>query len=1023
MQPSFYSYGHGLLLAGLIWLAGGGGGRGGTVYQSPLAGRNKIDWFVANFKDHGDGITPRDYRGGFQTYVGHGGMDLWPYDYQAMDAGIEVRAAAAGTVLVVRDRIYEMWPGVNYLFPSPYILIRHADGSRGYYYHIRHGSAAVAEGQAVTNGQKLALMGPHLHFEVQNAAGVSQEIMTNQAGQVQNFDWFDSYSNQVLRQVLGMGVTKTNDVLLGQDLFEQTPRAYTRIRSGPFTPWIKYVGLPAGERLTIRLLAEAGPGGTLDLTDWPMQAGVNLKWWYCYWYVWSLVDGTTYRLQYRWNDGAWTDAPGNPVVVADDAAEEEYVSRYSPHYTRYVAATNRTPEAPYTSWATAATTIQDAIAASQDGDLVIVGDGIYDAGGVSVQGAPTRVAVTKAMAVRSANGPHVTFIRGAGAAGSAAARCAYVTNGAFLAGFTLTGGTAGDRDGGGAYGEPYAGIVNCIVSGCAASNGAGIYGGLVANCLVYGNAAAGRGGGTYRSEVSYSTLADNTAAGGGGGSWGGCLFSSIAWFNTAGGQTANFEFEPGSWVWYSCVTPAAAGYMNITNEPMFVDRVAADYRLGAGSPGIDCGAGGASWGLDIDHGARIVNFVPDMGAFEYSPLPAAPWGVAAARKPRRVRLSWDAAPRAAGYRIWRGTRNYSSMASLLGATATNFFDDRQTVPGTNYYYWVQATNAAGTGALSAAACGNCRNWNPGLLRCDFDGDGANEVAVIDTINGGWYAVSLSNVITLWQPCGGPVGATPVAGDYDGDGMADPAVWEAASGKWQVKLSANGYRAATLAGFGGPGCRPAPLDFDGDGKDDPAIFEMAGGKWQVLLSGSGYALATADLGGAGWAAAAGDYDGDGKADPAVFEANPSTGSTSSLQAGFPLRQDATAGQAGQGGRWQALLSANGYASAGATFGGSDCLPVPLDYDGDGKTDPGVYEEATGAWQALLSSMGYSQASAGLGGVGGCTPVPGDYDGDGKADLCLYQESTGLWLLWLSGSGYAPAGGYFGGTGFSAVGAAP
>jgi len=112
---------------------------------------------------------------------------------------------------------------------------------------------------------------------------------------------------------------------------------------------------------------------------------------------------------------------------------------------RYVNLNNPTPEAPYTDWATAAASIQDAIDAADPGDLVLVTNGVYQTGGRTFNGVLTnRVAVTKPIMVRSVNGPAVTRIRGYQAPRAILARdairCVALADGAVLSGFTLSDG-------------------------------------------------------------------------------------------------------------------------------------------------------------------------------------------------------------------------------------------------------------------------------------------------------------------------------------------------------------------------------------------------------------------------------------------------------------------------------------------------------------------------------------------------------------------------------------------------------
>jgi hypothetical protein len=173
--------------------------------------------------------------------------------------------------------------------------------------------------------------------------------------------------------------------------------------------------------------------------------------------------------------------------------------------THYVSLESTNPTPPYTNWATAATTIQQAVDAAVAGSEILVTNGVYPGG----------LAVTNPLTLLSVNGPQFTVINGGGTN-----RCAFLADGARLSGFTLTNGSTGDFAGGGVWcASTNALLTNCTLTGNSATYyGGGAAGGTLNNCTIIGNAAKNGGGGFYCT-LYRCVLTDNVAHGDAGGAY------------------------------------------------------------------------------------------------------------------------------------------------------------------------------------------------------------------------------------------------------------------------------------------------------------------------------------------------------------------------------------------------------------------------------------------------------------------------------------------------------------------------
>lgn len=140
------------------------------------------DCWIVNYLDvDPDPDTAADFRCGSQSYDGHKGTDIAIRDWVAMERGVDVLAAADGTVLRRRDGMDDRELSRAELQEllkenracGNGVFLDHGGGWQTIYCHMKKGSIIVKPGDKVRTGQKLGQVGhtgfvefPHIHIGV-----------------------------------------------------------------------------------------------------------------------------------------------------------------------------------------------------------------------------------------------------------------------------------------------------------------------------------------------------------------------------------------------------------------------------------------------------------------------------------------------------------------------------------------------------------------------------------------------------------------------------------------------------------------------------------------------------------------------------------------------------------------------------------------------------------------------------------------------------------------------------------------
>jgi hypothetical protein len=237
---------------------------GGPKLRFPLACQIGRTCEVQNYVDRDPGPGWQDYHCGHRSYPNHTGTDIRVLDIPMQRTGVEVRAAAPGRVLRLRDGVPDVLlkdmsqPHDERIGCGNAVVLDHGGGWLTAYCHMAKGSVRVKVGQAVAAGQPLGKVGlsgdtqfPHLHVEVRHNGQVVDPFapapLTPGACAAQNAMW-DAAAARALAYrrgaILNAGLAGGP---VSEDAVEQGGIPPAAASAAVISAYVRPIGLEAGD--------------------------------------------------------------------------------------------------------------------------------------------------------------------------------------------------------------------------------------------------------------------------------------------------------------------------------------------------------------------------------------------------------------------------------------------------------------------------------------------------------------------------------------------------------------------------------------------------------------------------------------------------------------------------------------------------------------------------------------------------------------------------------------------------------